>query len=237
VYDVAHWTGVVEPIEPFAGPASSGFAGLAFAPGERPRVRLNYKILPGTADARLRGAVRVRSLPDDAVAVATVEVDPAATAAEPASLEGSLSAPVHGVCDRVEASGLAVAVHAVEYPVELSNRMPPPGFEHLAVNPSVENDTEPPGPVVVGPGRFGGMALVDPAGAEFVEDRRFDGTLAGGAYYEDSTAVLPGGINDGTAVVAVPIDATPLRLFWTPPAALWRAGSGVAVNRYVWRPR
>lgn len=236
-YDVAHEAGFAESIEPFAGIAPSGSEGLAFAPGERRRVRLHYKIPPETIDARLRGAVRIRSLPDEAVAVASLEVDLTARAAEPGRLEGGLSAPIRGVDDRVEASGLAVAVRDVAAPVELPNWTPSPGFEYLAVNLSVENDAEPPAPVVVGLGRFGGMSLADPEGTEFTEDRWFDGTLAGGTYYDDATAIPTGGTNEGTAVVAVPVDAAPLYLFWTPPIALWRAGSDVAVNRYVWRLR
>jgi hypothetical protein len=236
-YDVAHETGFAESIEPFAGITSSDSEGLAFAPGERRGVRLHYKIPPETVDARLRGAVRVRSLPDESVAVATLEIDLTAMVTEPGRLDGGLSAPVHGVGDRVEASGLAVAVRDVAVPVELSNWTPPPGFEHLAANVSVENGAEPTAPVVVGLGRFGGMSLADPEGAEFTQDRWFDGTLAGGTYYDDSTAIPTGGTNEGTLVVAVPVDAVPLYLFWTPPTALWRAGSNVAVNRYVWRLR
>jgi len=236
-YDVAHETGIEESIVRFSELASSGSEGLAFAPGERRRVRLHYAIPPETADARLRGTMRVRLLPDESIAVATLEVDLTATAAEPGTLDGSLSAPVHGVGDRVDASGLAVAVREVAVPVELSNWTPPPGFEYLAVNLAVENDAEPSAPLVVGLGRFGGMSLADTEGTEFAEDRWFDGTLAGGAYYDDATAIPPGETNEGTMVVAVPVDAAPLYLFWTPPTALWRAGSGVAVNRYVWRLR
>ncbi|MEF8841381.1 MAG: hypothetical protein V5A62_07100 [Haloarculaceae archaeon] len=145
-YDVAHEAGVAGSIEPFAGIAASSSEGLAFAPGERQRVRLHDKIPPETTGARLRGAVRVRSLPDEVLAV----------------------------------------------PVELSNWTPSPGFEHRAVNLSVENGAEPAAPVVVGRGRFGGMSLADPEGTEFVEDRWFDGTLAGGTYYDDATAIPPG---------------------------------------------
>ena len=236
-YDVAHETGFAESIQRFATLASSGSEGLAFAPGERRRVRLHYAIPPETVDTRLLGTVRVRSLPDESVAIATLEVDLTATAAEPGRLEGGLSTPVHGVGDRVDASGLSVAVREVAVPVELSNWTPPPGFEHLAVNLAVENDAELSAPLVVGLGRFGGMSLADTEGTEFAEDRWFDGTLAGGTYYDDATAIRPGETNEGTMVVAVPVDAAPLYLFWTPPTVLGRAGSVVAVNRYVWRLR
>lgn len=236
-YDVAHETGVVESIEPFAGLTSSSLGGWAFAPGERRRVRLHYKIPPEATDVRLRGAVRIRSLPDEAVAVASLEIDLTSRAADPGRLDGSLSAPLHEVGERVDASGLAVAVRAVEAGVEIPNWTPPPGFEHFALVLSVTNGATPRAPMVVGLGRFGGMALADADGTEFTEDVWFDGTLAGEPYFDDSTAVVPGGTNEGTAVVAVPRDAVPLYLFWTPPTVLWQAGTGVAVNRFVWRLR
>jgi hypothetical protein len=236
-YEVAHETGIAESIVRFTELASSGSEGLAFAPGERRRVRLHYAIPPETVDARLHGAVRVRSLPDESVAAASLEVDLTARAAEPGTLDGPLSAPVHGVGDRVDASGLSVAVREIAVPVELSNWTPPSGFEHLAVNLAVENDAEPPAPRVVGLGRFGGISLADTEGAEFAEDRWFDGTLAGGAYYDDAPAIPPGETNEGTKVVAVPVDAAPLYLFWAPPVALWAVGTGVAINRFVWRLR
>ena len=102
---------------------------------------------------------------------------------------------------------------------------------------AVENDAEPSAPLVVGLGRFGGMSLADTERTEFAEDRWFDGTLAGGAYYDDATAIPPGEINEGTMVIVVPVDAAPLYLLWTSPTVLWRAGSGVSVNRYARRLR
>ena len=50
-YDVAHETGIAEPIQRFSELASSGSEGLPFVPGERRRVRLLYTIPPGTAEA------------------------------------------------------------------------------------------------------------------------------------------------------------------------------------------
>jgi hypothetical protein len=158
-------------------------------------------------------------------------------AAAPGRLDGSLSAPLHGVGDGVDASGLSVVVRAVESSVEVPNWTPPPGFEHVAFNLAVRNEAEPPAPVVVALGRFGGLTLADGDGHEFGERVWFDGTVAGGRHYEGSTAVLPGGTNEGTVLAVVPTDAVPLYLFWTPPSTYWRAGTGVAVNRFVWRLR
>lgn len=236
-YDAVHETGLVEPIEPFAGLASASFGGWAFAPGERRRVRLHYKIPPEAADVRLRGSVRVRSLPDETAAVASLEIDLTSVAADPASLDGSLSAPVRGIGEGVDASGLAVTVRDVAVPVEVPNWTPPPGREHLALSLSVSNGVEPGRPIVVALGRFGGLALADSRGTEFTEGIRFEGTLAGERRYEESTALAPGETREGMLAVAVPTGAAPLSLFWTPPVALWDAGTGVTVNRYVWRLR
>lgn len=235
-YDVVHEEGTAEPIEPFAGVASTSFGGWAFAPGERRRVRLHYKLPPETDDVRLRGSVRVRSLPDDVVAVASLEVDLTSVAVERASLGGSLSARVYEVGEQVDAQGLAVAVRDVAVPVEVPNWTPPPGFEHLALSLSVTNGVEPGRPVVVALGRFGGLTVADPRGTEFTEDVWFDGTLAGERRY-DSTGVPPGETHKGVLAVVVPVDTVPLYLFFTPPVTLWEAGTGVAVNRFVWRLR
>lgn len=236
-YDVVHDDGFAESIEPFAGLRSSSVGGWAFAPGERRRVELHYQLPPGVPGAELRVAMRLRALPDESVAVGSARVDLTSVAASPGQLGGSLSAPLHGVGDGVDAAGLSVAVRAVESSVEVPNWTPPPGFEHLGFNLSVRNEVEPPAPVVVALGRFGGMTLADDDGHEFTERVWFDGTVAGGRHYEGSTAVLPGGTNEGTVLAVVPTDAVPLYLFWTPPSAYWWAGSGVAVNRFVWRLR
>ena len=236
-YDVAHGTGVAEPIEPFAGLAASSFGGWAFAPGERRRVRLHYKIPPRAADARLRGSVRIRSLPDEAAAVAALEIDLTSVTADPTGLEGSLSAPVREVGEGTAASGLSVTVRDVAVPVAVPNWTPPPGREHLALSLSVTNEIEPGRPIVVALGRFGGLALADPRGTAFTEEVRFDGTLADERRYDGSSALLPGETREGVLAIPVPVEAPPLYLFWTPPVALWEVGTGVAINRFVWRLR
>lgn len=237
-FDVAASGGFYDPVEPFDAFTAPAFGGWAFAPGERRTVRLHYAVPAQTPGIELRGSVRVRTLPSDTFEpVAPVAVDLASTVSRPVRLRESFRAPVHDPGEAVNASGLVVRVRRVDAPVDLPNWDPPDGHEHLAIGLTVTNGTDWPNGFVVAVGGFGGMAVADTRGSEFTTTRWFPGELAGGTYYDEGRALAAGETNAGTTVVEVPVDRRRLYLLWTPPAALWRVGTGAETNRYVWRVR
>ncbi|WP_255195186.1 hypothetical protein [Halorarius litoreus] len=237
-FDVAASGGFYDPVEPFDAFTAPAFGGLAFAPGERRPVRLHYAVPVRTIGVELRGRVRVRSLPDDAFeSPPPVVVDLDSSVSAPTRLQQSLRVPVHEPGDTVDAAGLLVRVRRVEAAVDLPNWDPSEGHEHLAIGLAVENGTDWPNAVVVAIGGFGGLAVADARGREFTTTRWFPGEIAGGTYYDEARALAAGESNAGTTVVEVPTDREPLYLTWTPPAALWRVGTGAETNRYVWRLR
>lgn len=237
-FDVAASGGFYDPVEPFDAFTAPGFGGWAFAPGERRTVRLHYAVPARTQGVELRGGVRVRSLPSDTFEpVAPLVVDLASTVSRPVRLRESFRAPVHDPGEAVDASGLVVRVREVEAPVDLPNWDPAEGHEHLAIGLMVTNGTEVPTAVVVAVGGFGGLAVADAQGTEFTTTRWFPGEIVGGTYYDEGRALETGETSAGTTVVEVPVDRERLYLLWTPPAALWRVGTGAETNRYVWQVR
>lgn len=235
-FDVAASGGYYDAVEPFDAFTAPAFGGWPFAPGERRTVRLHYAVPARTRGVELRGAFRLRTLPDETFErVPVVVVDLDSEASEPARLGGALTAPVHAPGDDVTAAGIRVHVQQVTSGVELSTWDPRTGHEFLGVNLAVENAGS--GPVVVGVGTFGGLSVADARGVEYTTTRWFPGTVAGGHYYDAGRAVEPGETNTGTTVVEVPTGSQSLYLLWTPPANRWQAGTGVAVNRYVWQVR
>jgi hypothetical protein len=236
-FDVAASGGFFDSVQPFDTFASPSFGGWPFAPGERRTVTLHYAVPEHSLGVELRGALRVRSLPEVTFAnVPPVVVDLEATASDPTRLHGAVTAPVHDAGDRVTATDLTVHLRRVVPGVDLDAWDPTEGHEFLAFNFAVTN-AEGATPAAVGVGRFGGMAVADDRGVEYTRTLWFPGTVAGGTYYDDGPAVVAGETRVGTTIVEVPTATAPLYLFWTPPANRWRAGTGVAVNRYVWRVR
>lgn len=236
-FEVAVSGGIARPIEPFVERASTDRGGWPFAPGEVRTVTLHYHVPAGTSAAQLHGKMRVRTLPEDPSGVVSVLTDLTSKTATPATLDQSLSGPIHAVGERVEAAGLTVHVGNATAPVEVPNLTPATGSEFLAVNLSVTNDGTLLYPVVIGVGGNEGLVLGDDEGAEFTDTVWFDGRIAGGRYYDSSVALTSGETNEGTVVVEVPVDATPLYSLWTPPVGGWDIGSGVAVNRFIWQLR
>jgi hypothetical protein len=234
-FDVAVPGALVDAIEPFQESAASDRGGLALLPGELLATRLHFPVPEGVEEARLRATLGVRSLPAPAFGVReTVTVDLAERAEDPVRFDQALTAPVLTVEEEAVHGSLRVRVGEAER-VDLSLRDPSPGGEHVAVGLSVRNESE--RTVVAGVGGLGGMALGDDGGARFVDRVWFGSRLAGGPYYDETRAIGPGEENKGTVVVEVPAGRRPLYLFWTPPYRFWGAGTGVRVNRYVWRLR
>lgn len=236
-FDVATTGGYYESIEPFAAFTTTPFGGWTIMPGELRRVRLHYPIPRGSERVELHVGMRIRLLPDEFEVEPPIVVDLTSSVSSPMILRQTLRVPIHDLGRTVTTRGLTVDVLRVTAPVDLRNWDPPAGHEHLGVTLAVRGGSDLGRPVVVGVGGFGGMTLADDRGREFTTTRWFPGTVGGSAYYDPARAIGPGETNEGTTVVEVPTDLSPLYLVWTPPAELWAPETGEPVNRHVWRLR